>query len=62
MARSFPWSPSKRGALSGTLFLMVITVRDGRIVHSRDYSDPIAGTRILGKLPELLAALAPGQS
>jgi ketosteroid isomerase-like protein len=23
-------------------FAMVITVRDGQIVHSRDYSDPIA--------------------
>jgi ketosteroid isomerase-like protein len=38
-------------------FLMVITVHDGLIVHSRDYTDPIAGARILGRLPELAAAL-----
>jgi uncharacterized protein len=39
-------------------FIMVITVRDGRIVHSRDYTDPIAGARAVGRLPELLASLA----
>jgi uncharacterized protein len=39
-------------------FVMVITVRDGEIVHSRDYSDPIAGARLLGRLPELISALA----
>jgi ketosteroid isomerase-like protein len=39
-------------------FAMVITVRDGHIVHSRDYTDPIAGARLLGKLPELVAALS----
>ncbi|MGD0556152.1 MAG: nuclear transport factor 2 family protein [Streptosporangiaceae bacterium] len=38
-------------------FAMVLTVQDGQIVHSRDYSDPIAGARLLGKLPELAAAL-----
>ena len=38
-------------------FAMVITVRDGHIVHSRDYADPIAGARILGRLPELFSAL-----
>jgi uncharacterized protein len=38
-------------------FAMVVTVRDGRIVHSRDYSDPIAGARMLGRLPELISAL-----
>jgi len=37
---------------------MVITVRDGQIVHSRDYSDPVAGARVLGRLPELVKALA----
>jgi hypothetical protein len=37
---------------------MVITVRDGQIVHSRDYSDTIAGLRLLGRLPELVAALS----
>jgi ketosteroid isomerase-like protein len=39
-------------------FAMVITVRDGHIVHSRDYSDPIAGARLLGRLPELVSALS----
>jgi len=38
-------------------FVMVITVRDGYIVHSRDYSDPVAGARLLGRVPELIAAL-----
>jgi ketosteroid isomerase-like protein len=38
-------------------FAMVITVRDGCIAASRDYSDPIAGLRLLGKLPELIAVL-----
>jgi uncharacterized protein len=36
---------------------MVLTVRDGQIVHSRDYSDPVAGARVLGRVPELLASL-----
>jgi ketosteroid isomerase-like protein len=39
-------------------FVMVMTVRDGQIVHTRDYTNPITGARMLGKLPELLAALA----
>jgi ketosteroid isomerase-like protein len=39
-------------------FVMVMTIQDGQIVHTRDYSDPIAGAQILGKLPELLAALS----
>jgi uncharacterized protein len=42
-------------------FVMVVTVRDGHIVHSRDYSDPIAGARLLGRLPELVSALVPAQ-
>jgi uncharacterized protein len=37
---------------------MVITVRDGQIVHSRDYSDPVAGARALGRLPELVTSLS----
>jgi uncharacterized protein len=41
-------------------FLMVLTVRDGQIVHSRDYSNPIAGAQLLGRLPELIAALNSG--
>ena len=38
-------------------FVMVMTIRDGQIVHTRDYSDPIAGARVLGRVPQLLAAL-----
>ena len=39
-------------------FLMILTVRDGQIVHSRDYSNPIIGARVIGRLPELIAALS----
>jgi uncharacterized protein len=42
-------------------FLMILTVRDGEIVRSRDYSNPIAGAQLLGKVPELVAALSAGQ-
>jgi len=38
-------------------YAMVITVKDGQITHSRDYSNPIDGAKLLGKLPELVAAL-----
>jgi hypothetical protein len=37
---------------------MVITVRDGQIVHSRDYADPVTGARVLGRVPELITALS----
>jgi hypothetical protein len=39
-------------------FVMVVTVRDGLIVHSRDYSNPIDGARLLGRLPQLVALLS----
>jgi hypothetical protein len=39
-------------------FVMVLTFRDGLIAHSRDYSNPVAGARALGRLPELAAMLA----
>jgi uncharacterized protein len=39
-------------------FVMVLTVRDGVIVHSRDYTDPVAGARLLGRLPDLVQALS----
>jgi uncharacterized protein len=42
-------------------FLMILTMRDGQIVHSRDYSNPIAGAQLLGRLPDLVAALSAGQ-
>ena len=48
-------------AIATASFLMVMTIRDGQIVHTRDYANPIAGAQVLGKLPELLAALTAGQ-
>jgi uncharacterized protein len=38
-------------------FVMVVTVRDGLIVHSRDYSNPIDGARLLGRLSQLVELL-----
>jgi uncharacterized protein len=46
------------GELFSARYAMVITVQDGYIVHSRDYTDPIAGARLLGRLPELISALS----
>jgi uncharacterized protein len=39
-------------------FVMFLTVRDGHIAHTRDYSDPLAGAKALGRLPALLEAAA----
>ena len=41
-------------------FAMVMTVRDGVIVHTRDYSDPVAGARLLGREDELIEHLSSG--
>ena len=41
-------------------FVMVMTVRDGQVVHSRDYSDPIVGARILNIFPQVVNALTAG--
>jgi uncharacterized protein len=38
-------------------FLLIMTIRDGAIVHSRDYTNPITGARLLGRVPELVAEL-----
>ena len=38
-------------------YAMIMTIRDGLIVHTRDYTDPIAGARLLGRVPELVAEL-----
>jgi uncharacterized protein len=35
-------------------FVMVITVRDGTIVHSRDYTNPVTAAQLPGNLPELV--------
>jgi uncharacterized protein len=38
-------------------FVMVMTIRDGEIVHTRDYSDPVEGAKALGMVPALLSSL-----
>ena len=38
-------------------FVLIMTIRDGVIVHSRDYTNPITGARLLGRVPELVAEL-----
>lgn len=35
-------------------YIVVMTIRDGLIRHSRDYADIIAGARALGRLQELI--------
>jgi uncharacterized protein len=39
-------------------FVMVLRFSDGRIVHSRDYTDPVVGARVLGRIPELIGVLS----
>jgi uncharacterized protein len=39
-------------------FVMVLTFRDGLIAHARDYTNPVAAARALGRLPQLAASLA----
>ncbi len=34
-------------------YIVVLTIRNGVIVHSRDYSNPIAGAQAMGMLPKL---------
>jgi hypothetical protein len=37
--------------------LMVLTIRDGLIVHTRDYNSPVAAAQALGTVPQLIGAL-----
>jgi uncharacterized protein len=37
--------------------IMVMTIRNGLIVHSRDYNSPVAAARVTGILPQLVSAL-----
>jgi ketosteroid isomerase-like protein len=46
-----------RGPDSVTPCVFVMRVRDGQIVESRDYIDPIASARAWGRLDDLIAAL-----
>jgi ketosteroid isomerase-like protein len=38
-------------------YIMVVRVRDGRIVSSRDYSNPIDGAKAFDRLPQLFEGL-----
>lgn len=38
-------------------YVNIMTIRDGKIVHSKDHTDPINALRALGMLPRLLDAL-----
>jgi ketosteroid isomerase-like protein len=38
-------------------YIMVVTVRHGEIVHSRDYSNPLASAVVLDRLPALVEAM-----
>ena len=40
------------------LALGIIRVRDGKIVHYKDYMNPLSMAELLGRLPELVAALS----
>jgi ketosteroid isomerase-like protein len=42
------------GKQVSSLYIVVMTIRDGLIRHSRDYADIIAGARALGRLHELI--------
>jgi ketosteroid isomerase-like protein len=59
---------SLRGTVTGTghsfvnSFVMVMRVKDGLIVSSRDYSNPLAMAAAFGRLPELFTALTDKQS
>jgi hypothetical protein len=37
-------------------YVVVMTIRDGLIVHSRDYANPVLGAQAFGRLDELVAA------
>lgn len=39
-------------------YVMVMTIRDGLIVHSRDYANPVLGAQAFGRLDQLVAAYA----
>ncbi len=38
--------------------ICVMTIRDGKIVHSRDHTNPITAARALDMLPELIESLS----
>ncbi|MCE7009613.1 nuclear transport factor 2 family protein [Kibdelosporangium philippinense] len=42
--------------------IIVVRVRDGKVVHSRDYHNHIARAAAVGRLPNLLSSLNPNPS
>lgn len=38
-------------------YINIMTIRDGKIVHSKDHTDPINAAKALGMLPRLVEAL-----
>ncbi|QWF77488.1 nuclear transport factor 2 family protein [Amycolatopsis sp. CA-230715] len=44
------------GRLVSSGYVVVLTIRDGLIQHGRDYADPVAGARALGRLHQLAGA------
>jgi ketosteroid isomerase-like protein len=54
---TFHGTVTATGAPLALSYAMVITVRDGKIVHSRDYGNTLATVAALGRLPEVVAAL-----
>lgn len=55
------WSAHGQVTATGRSFtfsyIMVVRVRDGRIVFSRDYSNPIDGAKAFDRLPQLFEEL-----
>lgn len=46
----------KTGTAFSASYIMIMTIRNGEIVHSRDYSNPLASAKALGRLDDLVAA------
>lgn len=53
---------SETGALFRLRAIALMRVQGGGIVSYRDYVDPLAAPRIMGRLPELFAALGADES
>jgi len=55
--QQFDVVPGSAGRRFTSSFLLVLRVRDGLIVHTRDYADTLRTARGTGRLPALLAGL-----
>ncbi len=47
------------GQKSSAPFLVILTARDGKIVHWREYQDTLGMAIALGQLPDLVASISP---